>query len=445
MIRRAIPVAACLALVLLGCEKKEPEAQPPVRPVAPAAKAPPGMVAVRPGAEVFISEQPFSVAQYVAYLKGTTQPVPAEYEGRLADEPASGLPRSEAERCATWHLMRLPTFEEWQQASAVVGARPYPWADDGSAVAAGAEAFLVQDWPPGSPGEEAARAARQELADRILADARADVAELRDRLEGMIEPRRAVGRELWQQIKPVFFSLLDRQKGLAEATARREGRAEVIEILNRLVLAKGKLAAAVKAAELEDTTAEDALQAYTDQLAQVRAKLQQVRDGLQKATAASQEQVVALTRAFEEMGTAEAAGRLEEAEAALAESAVQVDAVTQAEALKASLQSAVARLAEAGPAFENLPSVEDMNQRIAALDLRIAQLADQQAAAGAIQEAADKMERLGKAVSRQFLEEKVLLKELNELVELRARKKAVEANLNGLREALEASAPEQAQ
>jgi hypothetical protein len=441
MLRRAIPVAVCIALVLLGCEKKEPEGRPPVRPPAPRVEAPPGTMPLRPDEGVFVSETPLSIGQYVAYLEGTTQPVPAEHEGALAEEPLTGLDRAEAERCATWHLKRLPTAQEWEQASAAVGARPYPWTEDGAPVAEGAEVFLVQDWLPGTEGEQAARAGRDELAESILAEARRQVADLSARLQAMIEPRRAMRREMWQQIKPVFFALLDREKRVAELTARRGGLDEVVEILQRLVLAKGKLAAAVKAAELENGNAQEAVQAYTDQLAEVRAKVQQVRDELQKSTAAMQEQVVALTRAFEEAGTAETEGALDQAEAVLTEAGAPVETVARAEELQEKLRGAIERLTEAGPAFEGLPTVEEMNARIAELDARIEQLAADEAGAAAMEEAARKIERFGESIERQFLQEDLLVKELEELVGLRARKKAVEANLKGLQEALRAGEP----
>lgn len=440
-LRKATALAICFAVCILGCGKKEPEEGQPVRVVQPALKAPPGMTPVRAGVPVFISQKPLTVGQYLAYLEGTEQPIPVHRQDvepgtPQAGQPVTGLDRQEAAWCAAWHLKRLPTAEEWRQAGDVVGPRPYPWSDDGAAVAQEAEILLVQDWVPGSNAQLQARAAREGLAESILAERCDGVEKLRQQLLGLVEVQRTRRGDLWKQLKPAFFSVLDREKKLAEERARREGRAEVLEILQRLEVAKGRLAAGIKANDLSAEQAEQAAERYTGQLGKWRTELQGVRDQLQDATNALQEEVVALTKVFEEAGTTEAEGHLDEAEAALADSAAPIESIAEAAPLERKLVTAIEWMRGEGPAFAGIPTLEDLNTRMAGLDQRIEELAGEDPVSAQIEEVRQRLERFGQAINRAFLQEKLLLEELDELVELRARKKAVETMLKGLNEAL---------
>jgi hypothetical protein len=64
-------------------------------------------------------------------------------------------------------------------------------------------------------------------------------------------------------------------------------------------------------------------------------------------------------------------------------------------------------------------------------------LAGEDPAGAEIENLRGKLERFGESIERDFLQEKLLIEELNELVELRARKKAVEAMLSRLQSAVQ--------
>ena len=205
MLRKVVPISICLAALILGCEKKEPQREPPVVTVTPSLRAPAGMVPVREGVAVFITVEPVRVASYVQYLAETEQPVPARWQGLAPDSPdagesITGLSRNEAERLAAWDLKRLPTAEEWQAAGAIVGARTYPWSEEGTAVP-GAEIFLVRDWQIGTDAEMAARRAKAQLKETILADWNAQVDTLRGQLAQVVQVQQGHRTDEWRQFK----------------------------------------------------------------------------------------------------------------------------------------------------------------------------------------------------------------------------------------------------
>jgi hypothetical protein len=88
------------------------------------------------------------------------------------------------------------------------------------------------------------------------------------------------------------------------------------------------------------------------------------------------------------------------------------------------------------PAFEGVPSLEETDSRTAALDEDIQQLSGEDPAVAEIKDMHQRIAGFSEAMNREFLQEKLLFQELDELVELRARKKAVEAMLNGLKQAM---------
>jgi uncharacterized phage infection (PIP) family protein YhgE len=353
-----------------------------------------------------------------------------------AAQAITGLSRKEAGRCATWHLRRLPTAEEWRQAAAVVQPRPYPWLDDGAPAAAEAEIFLVQDWSTGTDSEVAARKAKEELTETILKEGVDKVERLRQQLSDMIARRKRRQEDQWKQLKPRFFQLLETEKKVAELQARKESRAEALEILTRFAVKKGKLAAALKTTEVTPEDAEKAAEGYENELAQARGKLQEVREALQTSTQEQQEEVLELTRMFEQDGAVEAGRGVEEAEAVLQQVPDVVEGATQAALLAETLQAAVLQLGEVSPAFEGVPSLEETDSRTAALDEDIQQLSGEDPAVAEIKDMHQRIAGFSEAMNREFLQEKLLFQELDELVELRARKKAVEAMLNGLKQAM---------
>jgi len=445
MLRKLLPVAAvCAALFASGCEKKEPKAAPPVRVARPAVRAPAGMVPVMEGAAVFIATRPLAVGQYVAYLEGTGQDVPPQWQELQPGSPDAGLPavgltRAEARRCAVWHLKRLPTAEEWRTASEVVSPRPYPWHDDGSPVAPSAEVFLVQGYPSHSPEEMKARRDRDELAQTILEEYLAETEALAARTRDQLAAERARRERAWQELKPAFFALLDREKELARERATRQGHREALDVVNRLAADKGQLAIKLKVGDLSAEQADAAAEQYGRQLAEARAKAQQARERLQNALDAAQQQVVELSAAFERLGVARAGEGLAEIEQMLADAAGRPETISLAAALKLRLEAAAGRVKAAAAAVSALPDLEGIQQQAARVEEQMAQLPVDDAVAR-IDELGDKMARLGEDVAREFLQEKELIKDLEELVDLRARKEAAEARLRRLKEALENAA-----
>lgn len=440
MFRKAAPAVICLAMLVLGCEKKKPEEATPVRVARGVVAVPAGMAAVAEGGSVFITKKPLTVGQYLQYLEATNQPIPDRWKVFAPDAPELGAPmaglsRQETAYCATWFLKRPPTPEEWQKAAAVVSQRPYPWAADGTPASPSAEIFVVQSWAPGSDAEFQARQAKANLAHTLMAAHLGEVQRLRAELEALAGGQAAGQETTWAQIKPTFFSLLDQEKKVAELRAARGGRAEVLEILNRLAIAKAKMAAQLAAGELSPEAADKAVAAYASVLAKTRTEVQGTRDDLQKSVTAAQDEVVALTKEVESAGTGGAGAVSEQAQAALAESAGPVQSTEQAVALEAKLGAALKSLKEAGPALK-LPSIEQIKARSAEADQQIKELSAEDPAVAQIRDVRQKMDQTGRTVEREFLQEKLLFQELDDLVDLRASKKAVEAKLKGLIQAL---------
>jgi len=439
MLRRLSPVIVCLVFAALGCEKKQPQGQEAAAATRPAG-VPAGMTAIGEGGRVFISQKPLTAGQYVAYLEGTGQPIPDQWKhakggAPASDEVATGLSRQDAADCATWHMRRLPTAEEWKAGAAAVGARAYPWTADGAPASPLAEAFLVQDWLPGSDGERQARQAKDALAKTIMNERTAEVQQLRKQLEDLVGPQGSRRSEAWNQVKPAFFALMDQKKKLAELKAERETRTEVLDILTRLNLAKAKVAALLKGTEPSQAAADQAVNGYANQLAKIRADMQAVRDDLQKTTGAMQDEVVATTKALEAAGTGEAQAHAQKAQAVLAESSAPIQNAQQAATTAQALRSALQALKDTDSVL-NLPGIEQIKKQTADVEKQIADLSSPDPTAAQIADVRQKMSQLGQTIDREFVQEKMLFQDLDDLVTLRAHKKAVEAGLDALKQAL---------
>jgi formylglycine-generating enzyme required for sulfatase activity len=77
-----------------------------------------------------IGRWPVTNAEYGRFLQATGRDVPAAVAAEtLADHPATGLSREEAEGFCTWLGVRLPTGDEWEAAARGTDGRPYPWGD----------------------------------------------------------------------------------------------------------------------------------------------------------------------------------------------------------------------------------------------------------------------------------------------------------------------------
>lgn len=441
---KSLSIAAlCCILALCGCEKKTQEEAPsqPVKVVRATAPVPEGMAPIGDAGALFISTEPLTVGGYVEYLRGTGQPVPPRWSDLELDLPEAeraitGLPRQEAARCATWHLKRLPTLEEWQDAVRVVGARPYPWLEDGEAVPQGAPILLVQDWRPRTRGELEAKAAKASLAESILAERRTQFAELRDELRALVDTRREQQSARWEELKPLFFAVLDKRQAVAEAEAATEGRELALQILQRLAQEKGKLAIALKAQDLTAEAQDEAVGAYAAAVGELRNKVQQTRGELTATSAELQQQVGNLTRAVDAMGSPENDPRLTTAARLLAQHPRPPATMAEVVAANADFAEAVAELKEAPEAMGAMPSAADLRATAARLDEELAEAENADPPAEAVTAEKERLDRLGESVDREFVQEGILLNELNELIALRAAKAALESRIEGLREVL---------
>jgi hypothetical protein len=448
MLRKAVPIALCaVALLVVGCEKKEPEDKAPVRVVPSDLRPPAGMAPIPGMAGTFIDAMSATVGEYTNYLRESGQSIPEEYrdlgpDSPEAAEPVTGLSRQRARRMAIWQLKRLPTRLEWDSAP-MLRMKPYPWNEDGSAASAEAQAHFVRDWKPGSQGESAARKAREELRSSLRAEAEAaaeagaeepqvspeELQELRELVRQAAEQKQARFEQQWQEWKPAFFGLLEKRKKVAELEATARGHQNVVDILTSLAAAKGRLAARLKTKELSQAQVEQEIAAYEDLLGQARTRAQQRRSELQQQTAAMQDELVDLTREVEQLG-AEPLPAVAAAEAALEEPPA------RAGAERDRLQQALQQLEQAPDLPPQLPALDDMAAAVPQLETKIQRLGEEVPEAPPIEGLTDSMQGFGEAIGKEFLQEKLLIDDLRELTQLAASKKGVEARLNGLRGAL---------
>jgi len=434
MLGKTLPIAVCCLAFVIGCEKKEPEAGAPSGR-SRGVEAPPGMVLLSEQPPVFMTAEPVSVAQYVQYLKATGQGVPeplrpAALGGPGGEQPITGLTRKQAARYATYDLKRLPRQEEWGAAAPYVAPEPYPWAglDENTPVVA--PVYLVQDWLPGSEGERQAIAARQDLMAELEAERAAGFAQARQHLADIVQARKSAAAQRWQSFKPAFFSLVEKQKELAELRARAKGREDVLKILNRIVAAKGRLAATLKTS---DQAPQAAIKAYEDQLAQWRSEVQATRQTLEDHTRENQQEVLKLTDQFDQLGPKEIAERFAEAEALLQQSAEKPTDPRDAAALQSQLVTAAQTLEDSPPLFESLPDAAALSDQTGEAQQAIANLPADEETVDQIAAAKDHLQGFGESIGQDFLDEKLLVQDLDTLVDLRARREAVMANLAALR------------
>ncbi len=438
MLRMMACFCVCLLLLAAGCGKEEPPEEPPVTRVKAPVKTPQDMVPVGEAGPLYVTRSPVKVGDYVECLRATNQPVPERWQGIQpdgpgADLPVTGLSRSEAELYAAWAMKSVPTREQWQQAGKIVGTRPYPWRD-GEPAEPGTEVFLVRTWRPGSEGEAEARRRKEELPAELLARERRELKALRQELKQKVEALQARRAELWQEAKPAFFKLLEKQKDLVLREAEQK-RTEVVEVLRNLWRDKGKLAARLKTQDLSLEETKKAVQAYEQQLTEAVARVESVRQNLQKQVKAAQERVIELTRRMEEVGEEQFARLPESVRSALEKSAQSVQDVREAARLKERLRDAMREL-EQSDARAALPTAEELQQKIKEIEAEIQAVTEDEEVSARIEELQSKLHTLSEAVQREFLKEGVLKEKLSELVDLRARKEAIQAKLEALREML---------
>jgi len=312
--------------------------------------------------------------------------------------------------------------------------RPYPWNEDGSPVAATAEVFLVQAYVSRSPEEGAALRDKEGLAEAVRKEYVAESTRLAEEVRDRIAAEQTRRQLAWQEVKPAFFALLEKERNLAQEKETRAGHADVFGQVDELMKAKRHLAVALVAGDLTTEQKDAATAEYGRLVANKRAEAQKARELLQKGLETAQKEVIDLSKTYEERGVARVDDGLADVRKMIADAGGPPETIVQAAAAKARLEAAAGRLKEA-LAVGSLPTMESLKQREAQIETELGQLPADDAAAKTAQ-LRDGMAKIGEAVSLKSLQEDELLTVLDELAELRARKRAAEAGVKFLKAAL---------
>jgi formylglycine-generating enzyme required for sulfatase activity len=90
----------------------------------------PGEERVHELPRVLIGRWPVTNAELLPFLRATGRATaPAHEAGALADHPATGVTRGDAEAYCEWVGARLPTGGEWEAAARGTDRRAYPWGE----------------------------------------------------------------------------------------------------------------------------------------------------------------------------------------------------------------------------------------------------------------------------------------------------------------------------
>ncbi len=434
------PLGILIVLVLAlaaGCRKEEPEPEkkaPGKQETTQKSQVPEGFARIEE--EVFVTEDPIRVEQYVNYLNSTGQEVPQWIQSPMIDyqDPVTGLNREEASELARFLKLRLPTPEEWEKAAEIVGDRPYPWAEEASEDAV---LYFVRDWKEGESGEKQAIKARQNLFDQINQLHREKIKEKAKKLKQL---EKTVGKkvsEQWQSFKKQLTGVIEEQKNQARKAAQTEGRETVLKILRRVGEEKKKI---IHALFKEDASKEDvkkAKQDYSTFLKNQRDNLQKLSDKVVKSNQTLSKQARELMKKLE----GKAQNLIHNINNTTDGFVVRSEQVTDPQAVGAlrrrlrreldSLEEATARMQK-----QLKQTQKDLAQKAKKLEAEIAR-AKENNVAQEITTVKEKIKSLNENVDAQFEQEPHLFKELEDYTELAATKKALEQEIAVLKEALE--------
>jgi uncharacterized protein YjbJ (UPF0337 family) len=436
MSRRIVVLAlVCLAVLAGGCRKKtDEEKKTPVG--APATTAPAGMTQVETNRPtVFITSEPVTIGQYLEFLRETGQPVPQ----RLASgsvgtsDSVTGLTRQEGDAYAKWRLLRAPTAEEWASASRVVSKAPYPWDAAGQVVEPNSKLYLIRDWKEGAPGEAKAAAAKQDLLDTLYQEYVKATDSVKKQVTDQASRQAAEIDATWAKARADIFESVEKKKeSVRKATepAAIEGVTQILEDM----FAKKRVPAAAKGSGKPQPEVDAAVKNYEDYVAEQFQKLREAREQLQKTNADLQARVVELKKELDQSGSV-MAGKIQTTAqsymARLEELQKDLSKAPTAREVAARMQKAVA---DAAAALGNLVPQLVQKSRAEAEAVPEAAKSDVQER---YQDLKKRIQELGAYLGRDTLNEQELYKELDEMLQARTLKKALDAEVQGLKDLVE--------
>ena len=445
MVRRLCVLSMCLAVLFAtACKKKTEPPEPPPEPGVAASL--PGIVQV-PGTRpaVFISMGAVTVGEYLDFLRTTGQPVPPRLAAEQVslDAPVEGLTLTEAQRYATWMMMRLPSASEWGKASEIVGGVPYPWGDElaPDEPRQAAKLFLVREWATGSDseGEQRASQDKQALTDAMLAQQKEQISQIKGRIDAAAAAAGTLVAQEWEQAKPNLFTALQQKKDYAELMARKELNGNVLHILRNEVGEEKQKLIGLKAQEATQDKINQASDHYKQSLADWRKQIEEKKQLLQETNRQLQDKALELKQNIEAVGR-QLSDKLEaETKDVTDQLAAEASSLETALSLRKQLEASEERLQKAEEASRSalhrmgdsvVAGTEKLGQKIQ--ELR-EQLNEQQGTISTVQES---IKSLSTHIDKQFDDEAFLFQDLERLTTQGALKRGLDAEIGELQEAL---------
>jgi len=423
-------ITLCLFVLSSGCRRREEE-EPVEPPEEDVTEAPEDFIPI-PGVEpaVYISETPATAGQYASYRRSVGLDVPERVAQKDAEEPLTELSPSEAEQFATWQLCRLPAESEWVQARELVDSQPYPW--DGPEPRPGAPIYLARDWLPGSEGEAEAMEKREELKEEHLERLRAELTALHKEVSDYIPTQNSRTRAEWRDFKNELISAVEKGKATSEISFLIErGQDLSDEILERLQQEKLPIRTMKLNEDFDREKFEEAVESYKKSIEELRDHSQVLKSDLVEKNSELSEEVRALKQRIEDIGE-EKFGDLDRLENEIPELPEKIDDLEVALELADTLENFRKEFARTN---------EDTNETFAshaktiipALRDNMEAEADEEeleSVRARIDEREEAMSRWSDAIGVEFEQEPQLLRDLRDLKRIRARRRALEHELD---------------
>ncbi len=431
----------CLVVLFSGCRRKDEE-----DPVVPPEEEEetvevPENFELIPGTDpaVYICESPAMAGQYRDYLRsmGLDPPEGFDVEDIDEDAPLTGLARAEAERFAHWRLSRLPDEDEWAKAGGLVGSRPYPW--DGPSPRGDVPIYLARDWLEGSEGEDAAEQRKKDMIGARLESLGGELPALRGQAEAHLADKNEAVQRGWREIKSELFSTVDAQKVIVEKAVRIErGRELSEEILSRVQAKK----LPIRTLELEEDAADERMEelvlSYEEHLVELRNATQERNARLVETNRELSEEIRPLKQRIEQIGEGMIAEFVRLGEE-LPDRDAPVHSLDDALELKNEIMQVKSRADTLGKEIMDGYDVLD-GELIPSIRQRLDIEADDEeleAVRSGIQDKEDTITKWSEHMGREFEQEPHVLKELRDLKRMRARREALEHELQLLEEIVE--------